>query len=192
MATIFSYSFDEYVDLVKSFHGHVAPGVAIGGFMVDLAFKTLPAGIRFQALCETPKCLPDAVQLLTSCTAGNGRLKIVNFGRYALTLYENQAGKGVRVSVSPKKLEPWSEIQTWFYKRKPKKDQGFDLLMSQVRKAESTLFDVQKVRVAQSFTTTKRRGAFAICPRCHESYPADDGEICLGCKDEATYGTGKA
>jgi len=34
------YAFDEYMDAVKSFHGHTAPGLLVGGFMVDLALKT--------------------------------------------------------------------------------------------------------------------------------------------------------
>ncbi|HEU20188.1 MAG TPA: trehalose-binding protein, partial [Deltaproteobacteria bacterium] len=58
------YSFDEYIHLVKSFHGHIAPGMVIGGIMVDTALKNTPAGEFFDALCETESCLPDAVQLL--------------------------------------------------------------------------------------------------------------------------------
>ncbi len=46
--------------------------------MVDLALKNLPKGEFFDALCETPACLPDAVQLLTPCTVSNGWLKVVN------------------------------------------------------------------------------------------------------------------
>ncbi len=38
------YSFEEYVDMVKSFHESVAPGMIIGGFMVDLALNNTPEG----------------------------------------------------------------------------------------------------------------------------------------------------
>ncbi len=34
-----SYSVEDYMHLVKSFHGNIAPGLIIGGFMVDLAMK---------------------------------------------------------------------------------------------------------------------------------------------------------
>ena len=78
-----SYMFQEFVDLVSSFHGYAAPGVIIGGFMVDLAYRYLPEEGLFDALCETPKCLPDAIQLLTPCTLGNGWLTVVNTGRFA-------------------------------------------------------------------------------------------------------------
>jgi formylmethanofuran dehydrogenase subunit E len=92
-----SYSYDEYVHLVKSFHGSLAPGLVIGGFIVDLALKNLPEGEFFDAICETSVCLPDAVQLLTPCTIGNGWMKIFDTGRFAVTLYEKESGEGVRV-----------------------------------------------------------------------------------------------
>ncbi len=38
--------------------------------------RNLPPDILFNSLCETNKCLPDAVQLLTPCTVGNGWLKV--------------------------------------------------------------------------------------------------------------------
>ncbi|MBW1978010.1 MAG: formylmethanofuran dehydrogenase subunit E family protein [Deltaproteobacteria bacterium] len=65
---ICSYTYEEFLNLVRSFHGHVAPGVIIGGFMVDLALATLQAEEPAGAICETSSCLPDAIQLLTPCT----------------------------------------------------------------------------------------------------------------------------
>jgi len=63
-----TYSYKEYIHLVKSFHGNLAPGLIIGGFMVDLAMKNLPPGEFYDAICETTVCLPDSIQLLTPCT----------------------------------------------------------------------------------------------------------------------------
>ena len=37
-----NYTFEEFVERVKEFHGYAAPGVIIGGFMVDLAYRSLP------------------------------------------------------------------------------------------------------------------------------------------------------
>ncbi|MFC1868693.1 FmdE family protein, partial [Thermodesulfobacteriota bacterium] len=127
-----SYSYEEYEQLVQSFHGHIAPGMMIGGFMVDLALKNLPEGELFDALCETRSCLPDAIQLLTPCTIGNGWLKVRNAGRYALALYEKFSGEGIRVFVDAPKLEKWPEIKSWFFKLKEKKDQDKELLMAQI------------------------------------------------------------
>jgi len=77
---ICTYTYEEYLHLVKSFHGSLAPGLIIGGFIVDLALKHLPEGEFFDAICETPVCLPDAVQILTPCTIGNGWLTVLDLG----------------------------------------------------------------------------------------------------------------
>ena len=114
------YSFHEFQDLVKGFHGFVAPGVVLGGVMVESAKKRIPEGVLFDALAETPKCLPDAIQLLTPCTIGNGWLKVQNLGRYALSLYNKYEGDGIRVFLNAEKVESFPEIHTWFLKLKPK------------------------------------------------------------------------
>ena len=90
---ICTYTYEEYLHLVKSFHGSLAPGLIIGGFIVDLALKHLPEGELFDALCETPVCLPDAVQILTPCTIGNGWLTVFDIGRFAVTMYEKKGGQ---------------------------------------------------------------------------------------------------
>ena len=108
------YSFQEYCDLVQAFHGYPAPGVLIGGYMVTAAQQRLPAGVLYDAICETRSCLPDAIQLLTPCSVGNGWLRVLHFGRYALSLYDKHTGEGWRVFVDPAKLEEWAEIKTGF------------------------------------------------------------------------------
>jgi len=182
-----SYTFEEYVDRVKSFHGFAAPGLVIGGFMVELAYQHLPEGGLFNAVCETAKCLPDAIQLLTSCTVGNGRLTVVNLGRYAMAFYDKSKGEGIRVFLNPTKLETWPEIKSWFFKMKPKKEQDYPMLMKQLKEASTSICSVEQVKIARHFLEKKRRGEIAICPCCKEAYPLADGAICLGCQDEAPY-----
>jgi formylmethanofuran dehydrogenase subunit E len=178
-----SYMFQEFVDLVASFHGYAAPGVIIGGFMVDLVYRYLPEEGLFDALCETPKCLPDAIQLLTPCTLGNGWLTVVNTGRFALTLYDKETGSGVRAFVDPVRLNRWSEIRAWFFKLKQKKEQNNQLLMMEIKEAGAGICDLQKVKVADRFLNKSHRRGFAICSCCGEAYPVDDGPICFGCRD---------
>jgi formylmethanofuran dehydrogenase subunit E len=187
MARIGIYSFEEYLHLVQSFHGSVAPGLVIGGFMVDLAMKRLPEGVLFDAISETTSCLPDAVQLLTPCTVGNGWLKVFNLGRFALSLYEKYEGKGVRVFVDPEKLESWPEIKTWLFKLKPKREQDKEFLMSQIEQAGHSICSSQPVAVQAQFLEKKSRGRIATCVLCHEPYPARDGAICRGCQGDAPY-----
>jgi formylmethanofuran dehydrogenase subunit E len=185
--TIRSYTLEEYLERVQSFHGFVAPGVMIGGFMVDLAYQHLPEDRLFNALSETAKCLPDAIQLLTSCTVGNGYLRVINLGRYAMALYDKDRGEGIRVFLDQDKLEAWPEIKNWFFKLKPKKEQNYPILMEQIKEAGASICGVQQVTVAPRFLHKRRRGGFAICALCKESYPADDGETCLACQGKSPY-----
>jgi formylmethanofuran dehydrogenase subunit E len=184
---ICTYSYEEYLNKVKSFHGNLAPGLIIGGFMVDLAMKNLPEGEFFDAISETPVCLPDAVQILTPCTFGNGWLSIVNFGRFAITLYEKYSGKGVRVYLDTKKLDAWPEVRDWYFKKKKKNEQDKELLMAQIKEAGHSLLGIQRVQVEPEKVRRKKLGPVSICPVCGEAYPAKDGEKCRNCQGETPY-----
>jgi len=182
MDKIRNYTFEEYCDRIKGFHGGLAPGVIIAGYMVDLAYQNLPADSLFDVICETTACLPDAVQLLTPCTTGNQWMHIIDVGRYALAVYDKQTGEGVRVYIDSTKLDKWPVIRDWFYKTKSKKEQDRQRLTDQVRHAGTDIFSVEKVRVSPGYLK-KQPKAVAICPVCHEAYKADSGPLCPACRE---------
>jgi formylmethanofuran dehydrogenase subunit E len=182
-----SHSFDEFLQLVQSFHGHPAPGVIIGGVMVEVAQRHFPAQVLFDAICETRNCLPDAIQMLTPCTIGNGWLRVVNVGRFALTLYGKYHGEGVRVFLDPARVADWPEINAWYLKLKPKKEQDSDRLLEEIRNAGPEILGWQRVTIRDQLLGKRRRGPIAVCPLCREGYPAEDGGICRVCQGEALY-----
>lgn len=184
---ICTYSYEEYLHLVKSFHGNLAPGLIIGGFIVDLAMKHLPEGDFFDAVCETPVCLPDAVQILTPCTIGNGWLSIIPFGKFAVTLYEKYSGKGVRVYLDTEKLNAWPEIRDWYLKKKKKSEQNPEVLLAQIKEAGHHLLSVQRVQVEPEKVRRKKLGPVGVCPACGEAYPTRDGEKCRSCQGDTPY-----
>jgi formylmethanofuran dehydrogenase subunit E len=181
------YSYDEYQNCVISFHGFVSPGVLLGGFMVDLALHTMPAGILFDALCETGHCLPDAVQLLTPCTTGNGWLRVIDLGRFALSLYDKKEGHGFRVFIDPAKLDPWSRIKSWLFKLEKKAEQDTDGLLNEIRQAGPAIASVEPVRLRPPFLLKDHRGAISLCPACGEPYPIRDGKSCQACRGRSPY-----
>lgn len=187
MREICGLSFEEFRRKAEEFHGYPAPGLLVGGLMVDLARRNLPAGEFFDVLCETNSCLPDAVQILTPCTCGNGWLKIIPLGRYALTFFEKRSGEGVRVSVDAEKLEKYPEVKNWFFRLKPKKEQKEDLLISQIFEGGDDLFRVSSVRVDESHLGPKHGGSVVLCPSCGEAYPREDGERCRVCQGFLLY-----
>lgn len=185
---ITDYSLDDYLKMIKSFHGSIAPGIVIGGFMVDLALNNLPEGEFFDTICETRACLPDAIQLLTPCTIGNGWLKVMNFGRYALSMYEKWKGEGIRVFIDSSKIKAWPEINSWFFKLKPKKDQNFQLLLEQIVDAGPRLCSLQKIKIRPKLLNPKLHSdRIATCPLCGESYRSRGGAICPACQGETPY-----
>ncbi len=187
MHKIGKYSFEEFLELVQGFHGYPAPGVIVGGFMVEEARRRLAPEVLFDAVSETRNCLPDAIQILTPCTIGNGWLKVVNLGRYALTLYDKYQGDGVRVFMDPAKVAGWPEINNWYGKLTAKKDQDSTRLLTEIREAGPDILSWERVQIRPQFLERRSRGRMTICPLCREGYPAQDGGVCRACQGEAPY-----
>jgi len=181
------YPINDYLNLVKSFHGSLAPGLIIGGFMVDMAMRNLPEGILYDAISETDYCLPDAIQLLTPCTIGNGWLKILPFGRYAASLYDKYTGAGVRVHLDASKIEDWPEFKQWYLKLKPKREQDGNLIREQIIEAGHEILTLKPINISENRMKKRSKGAIAICQTCKEAYPLKDGSICLACQGQDPY-----
>jgi len=181
------YTFEEFKEKAAAFHGYPAPGLLIGGYMVELARRGLPEGTLFEAVVETPKCLPDAVQILTPCTVGNGWVRVLNLGRYAVALYDKFTGAGFRVWIDVDKMAPYGEISSWFLKLKAKADQDTDRLFAEIKAAGETICSIAPIQMTDHARKHKGMGRVALCPICAEPYPAPDGAICRGCQGEAPY-----
>ncbi len=181
------HTFEEFKDIAATFHGYPAPGLLLGGYMVEHAKSLLPPDTIFDALVETNKCLPDAVQLLTLCSYGNGWMRVINFGRYALALYDKYTGHGVRVHLDIAKLGSWPEIRAWYLKEKPKKEQDTPKLMAEIEDAGWHCCSSRPIIVPERFRKRHSMGAIAPCPACGEAYPERDGAICRGCQGESPY-----
>lgn len=179
---------EKYMETVKEFHGSLAPGLVIGGFMVDLALKNLPDGEFFDAIAETKTCLPDAIQLLTPCTIGNGWLTVMNFSRFAIALYEKKTGEGVRVYVDSDKIDKWPEVKNWFFKLKSKKEQNYRLLLDQIMDAGAGLCSMKKVRIKPDLIGTKTHGSrIATCASCGEAFKIRESPLCPACQGNNPY-----
>ena len=184
---ILEHTFEDYLNIVKLFHGYMAPGVIIGGFMVDTAVRKLANDILYNAICETQSCLPDAIQILTPCTIGNGWLKIISSGRYALALYDKSNGEGVRVFLDAEKVEPWKEIRAWYLKLKSKSEQDSEEILREIKEAGNSILNIQHVHIKPQIAEKKHKGKIGLCPKCREAYPSDIGDICPACQGETPY-----
>ena len=179
--------FDEFVEATTRFHGYPAPGVLIGCYMVEAARRRLPADTLYDALSETTWCLPDAVQMLTPCTIGNGWLRILDLGLYALSLYDKYTGEGIRAILDPRKLLQWEDVADWFLKRKTKPEQNSERIREQIRTAGDRMIRIAPVTVRADFLIKRSKGPIRLCPSCREAYPQRHGETCRSCRGDSPY-----
>ncbi len=84
---------------VITFHGHSCPGLTIGIRAAELAQRELgqPEETDLVAVCETDMCGVDAIQYLTDCTLGTGKLILHDYGKMAFCFYDRKSDRSLRV-----------------------------------------------------------------------------------------------
>ncbi|MBU0996309.1 MAG: formylmethanofuran dehydrogenase subunit E family protein [Proteobacteria bacterium] len=174
------------MDEVKKFHGFVAPGLLIGGYMVDIARKKIGENVEADAIVESAHCLPDAVQILTPCTLGNGWLKVLNLGKFAITLFDRHTFKGCRVYLDLKKLEAHPNIYNWYMGLVSKKDLPKEILIGAILEAKKDILSSKDIIVRQHGERNKKSKVI-VCGKCNEAYFASQGDLCLACQGKDYY-----
>jgi formylmethanofuran dehydrogenase subunit E len=177
---------------LSEFHTYPAPGVLIGAFMVDYALELLgvTADKKLYGVCETPKCLPDALQVLARCTTGNNRLKVVPIGKFAITLNgpsDGETAEAVRVFVDLEKLKNYPTIDVW-YANSPAYDKHTmkGLLQDEIFRAGRQILSFERVRVT---VKKKKKWSSVTCPCCGETVPdyLIEGDRCGACGSMKYY-----
>jgi len=184
--TVCGKSFEDFLTTIQRFHGWAAPGVVIGGLMVDLAQECIGPDVEADAIVETIRCLPDAIQLFTPCTYGNGWMKVVDWDKFALTLYDKKTLEGVRVWLDLEKSRHFPDIYNWYMRLAPKKELPLDVLLKSIEKAGRHVLSSVPVRVVRYYGKIKK-GRIDICSTCGEAYPAGQGDCCLACQGKGYY-----
>jgi formylmethanofuran dehydrogenase subunit E len=182
----------EYIRRCVSFHGFVPPGLLIGVFMVDLALEKLGAnqGEKLYAVAETPKCAPDAVQVITSATIGNKQLRIIETGKFSITLNRGSTedrADGLRVYVDATKIRGYPMLNLWYtndprYSHVTEKDRVYD----EILQAGRDILSWERVKVS---VPQKAIWQAVQCPVCKEMVPdylVEDG-VCTSCAGARYY-----
>lgn len=184
--TVCGRSYEDFLNTIERFHGWKAPGVVIGGFMVDLAQEHIGPDVEADAIVESAHCLPDAVQLFTPCTYGNGWMKVIDWDKFALTLYDKKTLEGFRVCLDLKKSRRFPDIYNWYMRLVPKRDLPLDLLLKRIEEAGREILSCAPVQVVQSHGK-RRKGEIDVCAECGEAYPTSQGDRCLACQGKGYY-----
>ena len=177
---------EECLQIIERFHNWKAPGLVVGLFMVDRARKLIGENVESDAIVETRHCLPDAIQLFTPCTVGNGWMKILDWDKFALTLYDRHDLHGFRVWLDLKKAEAFPNLYNWYQRLINKKDLPLDVLLSTILDAGDSVISSSQISMTQHFRREKKAKT-RVCPRCGEAYGAHQGLICAACSGESYY-----
>jgi len=182
----------DYILRCVDLHSYPAPGVLIGAFMVDYALELLGASSdeKLYAVCETPKCAPDALQAIAHCTTGNNRLRIVPIGKFAITMNvasDSATTRAVRISVDLEKLKKFPVIDCW-YANSPvfSKAMMKDTLQDGIFRAGRQILSYEWVSVG---VKPKRRWKSVTCKVCGETVPdyLIEGDRCAACGSMKYY-----
>jgi formylmethanofuran dehydrogenase subunit E len=169
---------------VSKLHGYLSPGAVIGVFMMNYACEIL--GCRFEedifVTAETRNCIPDAATALANCTIGNNRLRIVDYGKMALTVTKRDDPHGVRTILDPKKTAKYPAIHAWYLNERdvPQRE-----VVKEILEAGKNMLSFEYVHIA---IPKKVRKVVALCTECGESFISGKGEVkCRYCTGERYY-----
>jgi formylmethanofuran dehydrogenase subunit E len=185
--TLCGLSLSEFLIRMEEFHGDRSPGLLLGGMMTDVALNELGPTPYLNFVTETVVCLPDAVQLLTPCTVGNGFLQILDWGKFALTGYDRMTLSGIRTWVNPKALSGYPLVAHWFERRSGiTRKAPFVEVAPEILAAGREFLCHRSVRLHRVLKELDRVPT-QPCPRCGEYYPVRLGPACPACMGDAYY-----
>jgi formylmethanofuran dehydrogenase subunit E len=188
-------TFDEYVRLAESAHGHICAGQILGIRMAICGLAHLgledPTGRdrkRLITYVEIDRCATDAIGVVTGCRLGKRALKFRDFGKMAATFCDLETGRSVRVAA----LESSKDRARELYPHIDNKNQQQMLAYREM--PEKELFHVQWVRVdvgPQELPGYK--AGRIVCAECGEGInfgrevTVEERTLCKACAGERYY-----
>lgn len=96
-------SLDEDLQAAVAYHGHLCMGMVLGVRMARLGMKILGIDdpLIFRDLIvyvEMDRCATDAVSVVTGCTLGRRRLKVVDYGKMAVSFVNLAINEAIRIA----------------------------------------------------------------------------------------------
>ena len=178
---------EDYIYSIEEFHGARSPGMLMGGMLLDRALNELGPTPYLNVVCETVVCLPDAVQLLTNCTIGNGYLQVLDWGKFALCAYDRTTLNGSRVWLDLNEIGKHQVIREWFQRTgKPRVKPPFEQIAEAFLNSGAGLVRSRAVKLHKALKD-EAKVITGACPQCGESYPLRQGDRCLACQGQAYY-----
>ncbi len=171
----------------EALHNHICPRQVIGVRVGMLASRLFGIDLpqkdkRLFAFVETDGCFTDGVAVASGCRLGRRTMRLVDYGKVAVTFVDTRSGKAVRVWPNPSARE-----RAWKY-APDAPDSWHAQLEGYKRMPTCELLLFEEVRLLVPITEViSQPGLRAICAVCGE-------EILNGREErkEVEYGEGHA
>ncbi len=176
-------------------HDHLCPrqvlGVRMGLYASELFGFPLPSSDkRLFAFVETDGCLTDGIAVATGCWWGNRTMRLVDYGKSAVTFVDVQTEKAIRISPT---LE--SRSRALDYAPKAPDRWHAQLAAYQVMPNAELLLAREVVLAISLKVIISQHGGRVICEECgedimNERQVVQEGRIlCRACARDAYYFT---
>ncbi|MBW6517279.1 MAG: hypothetical protein K0A89_02100 [ANME-2 cluster archaeon] len=181
----------EIIELAVNLHGHLAPGLALGLRMSEIALERLAVERghkRIMGISETARCLADAMQAATGCTVGHGNAFVEDYGKLALTISNTETNNGIRVALKQDAQDLSPLMKTWMMRLGRLSHEQEDELGAELLVMDEKYLDIQEVLVdmGQNFESTR----IVECFECKDLVPSgltgmiDDKVVCKVCSGQ--------
>lgn len=182
------------VELAIALHGHLAPGIALGLRMSELALSCLntrKGDKNLIGISETSRCLADALQAATGCTLGHGNALVEDYGKLAITLGDVRTKRGVRVALKDDANKLSALMNKWMMRLGKLTHEEEEKLGMQLLEMDETYFLIQGVEINKNQNFEK--SAIVRCTLCSELIPIglaateNNRVYCKVCSGNAYY-----
>lgn len=185
---------ERIIKLATDLHGHLAPGIALGLRMSELALSNsgLSRGNKhIIAVSETARCLADAMQAATGCTLGHGNAFVENYGKLAITIGDVKTNTGVRVALKENANRHSLLMNKWMMRLGKLTHGEEDELGIQLLEMDEKYFLIQNIGINRN--QDFHNSGIVRCQGCTEPVPQGlaivkkDMVYCKACSGEAYY-----
>ena len=182
------------VNLAIDLHGHLAPGIALGIRMSEIALgrmNTRKGDKYLIGISETARCLADAMQAATGCTLGHGSAFVEDYGKLAITIGDTRTKKGVRVALKDDANRHSTLMNKWMMRLGKLTHEEEDELGMKLLEMDEKHFLIQDVEIKKGQNFEK--SGIVTCRQCSELIPESLTErkgneiYCKPCTGTAYY-----
>ena len=178
---------------VAAMHKHLCPrqvlGVRMGLYAAELlGFETPQKDKRMLAFVESDGCFADGVAVATGCTLGHRTMRLVDYGKVAVTVVDSKTGHAIRLAPEAGVRKRAAEVTPHAPNRWTGQLEGYQKIVSEelisVEKVQLTL-DVQAI--------VGKPGIRVNCAQCGEEIlnqreVIQDGQtLCISCAGESYW-----